>query len=194
MSKVMNFAQILMDRQRHQASTLPGKSERHRKGGNRLHHCSFGSQLVVDLLNFMAEEKYVCVCVTDRRMVTILSCLQSFAARPCSLHGVFFFVMRVGALSVKQKQYLGLHTMSSANVLCAGTISKITFGTFAVLAIHANRVRSLCPAAFRQGFWGHRLHSLHFRRSNQRYHPGSQFIHTQACNISMTTNICVDNL
>ena len=63
MSKVMDFAQILMDRQRHQASTLPGKSERHRKGGNRLHHCSFGSQLVVDLLNFMAEEKYVCVCV-----------------------------------------------------------------------------------------------------------------------------------
>ena len=54
-----------MDRQRHQASTLPGKSERHRKGGNRLHHCSFGSQLVVDLLNFMAEEKYVCVCVCD---------------------------------------------------------------------------------------------------------------------------------
>ena len=137
MSKVMDFAQILMDRQRHQASTLPGKSERHRKGGNRLHHCSFGSQLVVDLLNFMAEEKYVCVC--DGQKDGYNSFLPAkFCCKALFIAWCIFFVMRVGALSVKQKQYLGLHTMSSANVLCAGTISKITFGTFAVLDIHAN--------------------------------------------------------
>ena len=130
---LMNLAEIPLDRQKHQASKLPGNSKRHREGGNRLHHCSFDSQLVVDLLSLMARAKHafrllqlVCKalhhCSFDSQLVVDLLSLMARAKHAFRLlqlvcKALFmawcikFFVMRVGALIALDMMSPSLHDL-----------------------------------------------------------------------------------